>query len=209
MPIKCQAKKQVDLLTDEELLSEFISAKVSNQLISEYKNIYSILMRTSVLELSNIKEISQAKLHKINCLKEVLKRVYNERREEMVQITEPKDVAAYMQDMEHLQQEEFWIIMLNTKNKIIDRKMISKGTVSASVITAREVFCPAIKAMASNIILVHNHPSGVAKPSKEDIFVTKNIKNVGEIVGINVLDHIIIGYSEYCSMKEENFMNED
>lgn len=203
------AKKRVDLLTDEELLSEFISARASNQLITEYKNIYSVLMSTSSLELSNIKGVGQAKVHKINCLKEVLNRVYNERREEMVQISAPKDVAVYMQDMKHLQQEEFWIIMLNIKNKIIDRIMISKGTVSASIITAREIFSPAIKAMASNIILVHNHPSGVAKPSKEDISVTQNIKNVGKIVGINVLDHIIIGYSEYCSMKEQNYMNED
>jgi len=194
-------------LSDVELLSVFLPQQTANDLIAEYQNIYGIVMRTSAMELANVKGIGKAKVQKINCIRELLNRIHREKQKQTVQITAPKDIASYMQKMEYLEQEEFRIIMLNTKNKIIGQHMISRGTVNATLVSPREIFNPAIKAMATNIILVHNHPSGDPAPSKEDVSVTNTMMKAGNIVGIKVLDHVIIGKDKYCSMKETGFMD--
>ena len=203
-------KKEISLqaLSDVELLSVFLPEQTANDLIAEYQSIYGLVMRTSSIELAHVKGIGKAKVQKINCIKEILNRLHSEKQKQIVQITVPKDIAVYMQDMENLEQEEFRIIMLNTKNKIIGQQMISKGTVNATLVSAREIFNPAIKAMATTIILVHNHPSGDPAPSKEDIRVTNTMMKAGNIVGIKVLDHVIIGKNKYCSMKESGFMDQ-
>ena len=89
--------------------------------------------------------------------------------------------------------EHFYALLLDTKNRIISEQLISVGTLNASLIHPREVFNPAIKASANAIILVHNHPSGDCKPSKEDISVTKMLNESGELIGIKVLDHVVVG----------------
>lgn len=206
--LKTQEKENaLQALSDVELLSLFLPQQTANDLIAEYQSIYGLVMRTSSMELANVKGIGKAKVQKINCIRELLNRLHSEKQKQIVQITAPKDVAVYMQDMEHFEQEEFKIIMLNTKNKIIGQQMISRGTVNATLVSPREIFNPAIKAMATNIILVHNHPSGDPAPSKEDIGVTNTMMKAGNIVGIKVLDHVIIGKSKYCSMKETGFMD--
>lgn len=159
--LNTQAKENaVQALSDVELLSVFLPQQTANDLIAEYQIIYGLVMRTSSMELVHVKGIGKAKVQKINCIREILNRLHSEKQIRTVQITAPKDIAVYMQDMEHLEQEEFRIIMLNTKNKIIGQQMISRGTVNATLVSPREIFNPAIKAMATNIILVHNHPSG-------------------------------------------------
>lgn len=202
-----EKENSLQKLSDVELLSLFLPEQTANYLIAEYQTIYGLVMRTSSMELVNVKGIGRAKVQKINCIKELLNRLHNEKQKQTVQITAPKDIAVYMQDMEHLEQEEFRIIMLNTRNKIIGQPMISRGTVNATLVSPREIFNPAIKAMATNIILVHNHPSGDPAPSKEDISVTNTVMKAGNIVGIKVLDHVIIGKNKYCSMKETGFMD--
>ena len=99
------------------------------------------------------------------------------------------------------QQEEFHIVTLDTKNQIIDSHQITVGTLDASLVHPREVFRPAIKDAASSILLAHNHPSGDAKPSREDLAVTKRLEEVGRNVGIDVLDHIVLG-TECVSIQE-------
>lgn len=195
-------------LSDVELLSIFLPQKTANNLIAEYQNIYGLIMRTSSMELANVKGIGKAKVQKINCIRELLNRLHSEKQKQTVRITAPKDIADYMQNMEHLEQEEFKIIMLNTKNKIIGQQMISRGTVNATLVAPREIFNPAIKAMATTIILVHNHPSGDPSPSQEDFNMTKRIIKVGKIVGIHVIDHVIIGKNQYYSMKESGFIDQ-
>lgn len=106
-------------LSNVELLSVFLPQQTANDLIAEYQIIYGLVMRTSLMELANVKGIGKAKVQKINCIRELLNRILGEKQKQIVQITAPQDIADYMQDMEHLQQEEFKIIMLNTKNKII------------------------------------------------------------------------------------------
>lgn len=99
-------------------------------------------------------------------------------------------------------QEEFHIVTLNTKNQVIDTHEITVGTLDASLVHPREVFRPAIKDAAAAVILVHNHPSGDPTPSREDISVTRRLETAGEVLGIEVLDHIVLGHNIAVSIRE-------
>lgn len=99
-------------------------------------------------------------------------------------------------------QEQFHVLTLDTKNRIVDSHRITVGTLDASLIHPREVFRPAIKDAASSIILAHNHPSGDPTPSREDIAVTKRLTDVGKTIGIDVLDHIVLGKEKCVSIRE-------
>jgi len=101
-------------------------------------------------------------------------------------------------------QENFIVIHLNNRNYYIKEELITKGVLDASIIDAREVFKSAIRNSASRVILVHNHPSGDPQPSKEDIEVTKKLINAGELLGISVLDHVIIGNDKFWSWRENS-----
>ena len=108
-------------------------------------------------------------------------------------LTTPDQVEAFLADLKPLAQEVFVIISLNTKNKVIRRHLISLGTVNSSLVHPRECFRPLILDGAAAVILAHNHPSGDPSPSAEDIKVTKQLIGAGEVMGIKVLDHVIIG----------------
>ena len=106
----------------------------------------------------------------------------------------------------HEEPEEYmYMICMNTKNKVIGVFEISHGSVNASIVTPREVFQKALLANAVNIILMHNHPSGDCTASREDIEVTKRLVEAGKVVGVDVLDHIIIG-DKYGSLKEQGYV---
>lgn len=109
-----------------------------------------------------------------------------------------------MEEMRYLKKEVFKVVLLNTKNEIISDINISIGSLNYSIVHPREVFTEAIKKSANSIILMHNHPSGNPNPSLEDINVTKRLRESGEILGIEVLDHVIIGEGVYYSLKEED-----
>ncbi|MDO9573706.1 MAG: DNA repair protein RadC, partial [Candidatus Contubernalis sp.] len=100
------------------------------------------------------------------------------------------------------QKEYFKVILLNTKNQIISTELISIGSLNSSIVHPREIFSVAVKKVSAAVILVHNHPSGDPTPSREDIEVTKRIVQAGEIIGISVLDHMIIGEGRYYSFRE-------
>lgn len=118
-------------------------------------------------------------------------------------ITSAEDVFnRYVDQLQDKQKEHFHSLYLNTKNHVISDQLVSKGTLNASLIHPREVFKKAIQSSANSIILVHNHPSGDPTPSKEDEIVTKNLVNAGDLLGITVLDHVVIGKETYVSMKE-------
>jgi DNA repair protein RadC len=104
-------------------------------------------------------------------------------------------------------QEEFHVLILDNKHRIIHEKMITLGTLNQSLIHPREIFAPAIELRAASIILVHSHPSGDTKPSKQDIEITKRLSDVGEIMGIKILDHVIIG-DDYFSFVDQDLMQE-
>ena len=189
-------------LSDEELLSTFIPKDVANKLMKEYQSIYGVVMNTAEIDTKNLRGFGKNKLDKIACIKEIIYRINMEKSKALTQISSPNDVLTYFKDMEDLRQEEIRLIMLNTKNKIIAHKTISKGTVNSSVVTPREIFFPAIKMMASSIILAHNHPSADVTPSSEDKNITEIVARSGKLINIKLLDHIIIGKNKIYSFKE-------
>lgn len=124
-----------------------------------------------------------------------------------VKIGSPDDLVIYLkEELRYYKKEHFKAILLNTKNRVISVENISIGILNASLVHPREVFNPAIKKSAAAIILAHNHPSEVAVPSKEDVEVTQRLVEAGEIMGVKVLDHIIIGGDDYYSFKERELI---
>jgi DNA repair protein RadC len=122
-------------------------------------------------------------------------------------IQSAEDVYHYFADrLAEKKKEYFYALCLDTKNRIISETLVSVGILDASLIHPREVFNPAVKASCHAVILVHNHPSGEAEASAADIEVTKMLYNAGDIIGISVLDHIIIGKQGYSSMKEKGII---
>ena len=101
-----------------------------------------------------------------------------------------------------MEQEQFFLMMFNTRQMLIGERMMSKGTVNASLAGTREIYIEALRYQAVSLILVHNHPSGDPEPSREDVLLTRRVEEAGRVIGIPVLDHIIIGDGTYVSMKE-------
>ncbi len=162
----------------------------------------------SVEELRRMKGIGRVKSLQIKAVMELSKRVsaslINNNR---VTIKSPVEVSALlMEEMRHLKKEVFKVILLNTKNHIIKYMDISIGSLNASIVHPREVFSEAVKAGCSGMLLVHNHPSGDPEPSREDIETTHRLVNAGNILGIKVLDHVVIGDGRYISLKEQGMM---
>jgi len=132
-------------------------------------------------------------------ISEIAKRI-NQEKTIVKKITSSKDVFNHFHEkLKNKQEEHFYILMLNTKNNIIKEEQISKGILDASIIHPREIFRPAIKNSSSKIILVHNHPSGDPTPSEEDLSINKTLKEVGEQIGIKVIDSVIIGKDKFWS----------
>jgi DNA repair protein RadC len=102
-----------------------------------------------------------------------------------------------------LEREVFWVLLLDGKNRVQGEVRISEGSLTAALVHPREVFLPAIRAAAAALILVHNHPSGDPVPSAEDRAITERLRQVGELIGIRVLDHVVVGRGCYASMAEE------
>ncbi|MFZ3076424.1 MAG: DNA repair protein RadC, partial [Psychrobacter glacincola] len=122
-------------------------------------------------------------------------------------IRSPKDISILlMEEMRHLDREQFRTVLLNTKNQVLETEVVSVGSLNSSIVHPREVFKNPIKKSAAALILVHNHPSGDPTPSREDIEVTKRLTEAGKILGIDILDHIIIGDNRYSSLKEKDLI---
>lgn len=142
------------------------------------------------------------------CIGELSRRIWKKKQlERTIRFEEPEQVAAYYQeDLRHMEQEQFFLMMFNTRQMLIGERMMSKGTVNASLAGTREIFIEALRYQAVSLILVHNHPSGDPEPSKEDILLTERVRKAGELMGIRLLDHIVIGDSAYVSMKERGLL---
>ncbi len=162
------------------------------------------LLDMTVEELSQYRGMGAAKACKLIAAAELARRINLTAEDKEVVIKVPGDAALHvMQEMRYLKKEHFRIMLLNVKNRLISTEAVSIGSLSASVVHPREIFKLPIKRSAAAIILIHNHPSGDPTPSQEDINITKRIYEAGEIIGIDVLDHIIIGDGRYSSLKEK------
>ena len=166
------------------------------------------LLNVSYEEVSKIKGIKKVKACQIIAIMEIVNRVRTlKSQNKEIKISSPRDVSALLiNEMANLNQELFKLILLNTKNIIISTKDIFKGTLNSSVVHPREVFKEAVQRGSANIIVCHNHPSGDPNPSKEDINITIRLKECGRIMGIELLDHIIIGNNKYVSLKEKGII---
>ena len=165
------------------------------------------IRRLSLDELSNVKGIGKVKAVQLKCLLEIARRMAREEAGEGTYFTSPSAVANYyMEDLRHEEQEVLLLLMLNQRGRLIKERYMFKGTVNASVISPREIFVEALTSRAVQIILLHNHPSGDASPSQEDLNVTRRIKEAGQLLGIALTDHIIIGEHAYVSLREEHYL---
>ncbi|NLP46689.1 MAG: DNA repair protein RadC [Epulopiscium sp.] len=163
------------------------------------------LYDASLKDLQKVKGIGEVKSIQIQAVMELSKRFAKYQGKEQFKISSPSSIAAvYMEEMRYLKQEHFKVVLLDTKNKIIGDRDVTIGSINASIVHPREVFKEAIQKSAAHIIILHNHPSGDPTPSREDIQVTKRIFEVGNLIGIPVLDHIIIGNGKYISLKEKD-----
>ncbi|WP_088043209.1 DNA repair protein RadC [Bacillus sp. EAC] len=180
--------------------------QICNQLLLKFDGL-RFLMNASIEELSNIKGIGEVKAVQLLAAFELGKRINRLQFDDRYRIKGPEDCANFMMDeMRFLEQEHFICLYLNTKNQIIARETIFKGSLNASIVHPREVFKEALRRSSSSIICLHNHPSGDPTPSREDIEVTKRLVECGKIIGIEILDHIIIGEHKYVSLKEKGYV---
>jgi DNA repair protein RadC len=158
-------------------------------------------------QLMTIKGIGPAKALQIQASIELGRRLARTSMSDTITIRSPQDVSTYlMEDLRYLQKEHFVCLFLNTKNHVIGQETLSMGSLNASIVHPREVFRAAIKRSSASIICVHNHPSGDPTPSPEDIQMTARLVEAGQIIGIEVLDHIILGDQNFVSLKEKGFM---
>lgn len=158
-------------------------------------------------KLTKLKGIGAVKATQILCVLELARRLSKAGAVKRLSFTSPASIADYyMEDMRHQKQEHMKLLMLNTKTMLIGESDISKGTVNASLVSPRELFIEALEKNAVSIILLHNHPSGDPTPSKEDILITRRIREAGNLIGIELLDHIIIGNNCYISFVEKRMM---
>lgn len=201
-------------LSNQELLAIILRTgtkresvlQLSQRLISEFQGL-RMLMNASLEELTRIKGVGEAKAIQLLAAIELGKRIANMKNEERYVIRSPEDGANYvMEEMRFLTQEHFVCLFLNTKNEVIHKQTIFIGSLNASIVHPRELFKEAFRRSAASMICLHNHPSGNPMPSREDIEVTKRLAECGKILGVEVLDHIIIGDKRYVSLKEKGYL---
>lgn len=180
--------------------------QVAETLMYQYGHLQH-LFDLSVEELTKVKGIGQAKAISLLASAELSKRLAKSKLGETVIVRTPQDAALFMmEDLRHQKKEFFVALFLNTKNHITGKEVLSIGTLNASLVHPREVFRAAIRHSSASIICLHNHPSGDPTPSTEDIKITKRLVEAGNLIGIDVLDHIIIGDGRYISLKEQGHL---
>ncbi|MCK6259565.1 DNA repair protein RadC [Fictibacillus sp. KIGAM418] len=165
------------------------------------------LVELSETELSNVPGLSKSNCIKLKAAFGLFQKLSKSLPEKRIAIKSPEDAAdCIMEELRYEKQERFLALYLNTRNEIIRKRIIFVGTLNSSVVHPREVFKEGINSNAASVIVAHNHPSGNPQPSREDIDVTKRLKEVSSVIGIDLLDHIIIGDGKYISLKEKGYI---
>lgn len=205
-------KEGSDALSDEELLAIILSTgtkeknaiELAREILATFS--YEELYDIEVNELTKISGIKAAKASKIVASLKLGKRIAKRVNERAItKIEKSEDVYNFLkEELTDKKNEYFYAILLDSKNVIISKEVVSKGILDSSLVHPREAFKPAIKKSAKSIIFAHNHPSGNPRPSADDFEITRRLMDAGEILDIKVLDHIIIGENDYYSFKKEN-----
>ena len=210
-PREKMAANGAAVLTDAELIAillrtgtaEKSAIDIASEMTADgglYKCLAGI---TRLNELTNIKGLGQAKAATVLAALEIGRRIASAKPIEKIHLSCPQDVADFlMPRLRYAAKEQFVVILLNNKNKVIGTEVVSEGSLSSSIVHPREVFAPAILHHAAAIMVAHNHPSGDPKPSIEDEEVTRQLLRSGKVLGIPMIDHVIIGDGNYYSFLE-------
>ncbi len=170
------------------------------------ENSFRMLADASTQELCMIKGIGPAKAAQIKAALEIARRFAQEEIKRGDQFRSSTDIFKhYHEQLGSLKKEEFHVLLLDAKNRKIKDVRISEGSLTSSLVHPREVFNPIIRESAAAVVLVHNHPSGDPTPSQEDLHITRRLRDVGDIMGIRVLDHLIIGRGKYVSFVDDGY----
>ncbi len=216
LPVEMRPRERMlakgeEYLTEAELLAillghgtkELSAIELAQQLLQHHEGLRFFKTMT-IQELLELEGIGLAKAARIRAAAELGRRLALTSNQQQ-QIKSPDDVKNYvMEDMRYYDREHFKCLYLNRKNQVLGLETVSVGGLASSLVHPREVFKPAIKRSAAAVILIHNHPSGDPTPSAEDVNITKRLMESGKLLGIEVLDHIIIGDGRYVSLKGSN-----
>lgn len=207
--------KGITSLSDAELIAIIIGSgnaeesavELARRILQSAQNNLNSLGKFSVSDLMKFKGIGEAKAIGIVSALELGRRRKSNDIPEKQQIQSSNDVFMIFQPMlADIPHEEFWVLLLNRSNRIIEKLRVSQGGVSGTVTDIRLILKPAIEKLASSIILCHNHPSGNIKPSENDISITQKVKEAAKFMDIAVLDHIIVCEKNYYSLADEGAM---
>lgn len=161
----------------------------------------------SVSEICLVKGIGPAKVAQLKACLEIGKRIGSQKWETGQPLHSAEDVFHHFREsLGREKHEQFYVVLLNNKNRKIREVKVSEGSLTASLVHPREVYNPVIRESAAAVIFVHNHPSGDPAPSPEDIDITKRLKEVGDVMGVRVLDHVVIGHDRYFSFNEKGML---
>jgi len=205
-------KKGAKALKKEELLAIILrsglkgknAVEVAKDILEKYGD--KKLLDASYEELRNIRGVGPTKAVQILAAIELGSRLFKEKSEKEVYINSPQDVTKETEHIKENKKENFVVLYLDARNKLIYKETVSIGSLNANLVHPREVFEPAIRNLAAQIILTHNHPSGDPEPSEDDLEITKRLVEAGKILGIEVVDHIIITKTGFISFKDKNLI---
>lgn len=197
-----------DALSTAELLAVVLgtgthhatSVEVATALLAQFGSLGS-LSRASVEEVSVVRGVGETKALKVLAALELGRRLLEPAPARRI-VRSAADAAALCASMRLLDREHFRVVLLNTRHEILDIVEVSVGGLASAPVHPREVFKEAIRRSAAAVIVVHNHPSGHAEPSRDDVMITEQLRAAGRLVGIEVLDHLIIGEGGYVSLRE-------
>lgn len=209
-------------LSDSELLAvilrcgtkELNSLSLAGEILAQMKNTpypgLPGLIHCSIQDLMKIRGVGRVKAVQLKCIGELSRRIALTAARPKIRWNIPETIAQYyMEKLRHEEQEQIYCMMLDTKTHLLGECVVSKGTVNSSLITPREIFLEALRYHAVGIVLVHNHPSGDPSPSAADYALTERIRKTGDLVGISLMDHIVIGDHRYFSFLEEGVFTEE
>ncbi|MBP7507342.1 MAG: DNA repair protein RadC [Prolixibacteraceae bacterium] len=215
LPREKMSKYGIKALSDAELLAIVINSGSKNEsalelakrILKDNQNELDVIGKLSVERLKSYKGIGEKKATNILAALELGRRRLMTERNKIFKISCSNDAFEILRvEISDLSHEEFWVLYLDRSNKVIDKRKISQGGISGTVIDVRIILKQAIEKLASAIILSHNHPSGNVRPSQNDLDITKKALEAAKLVDIKVLDHLIICGSEYLSLADEGLI---
>jgi len=203
-----------ETLSEAELLAILLRTGTSRasaldlagELLARFEGLRGLLA-AGTDELAAVRGMGPAKAAQVKAALELGRRLAASRQGARPTVRTPDDAAAVvMEEFRHQDREHFAVLVLNTKNQVLAVERVAVGTLNSTTVHPREVFKCAVRRSAAALILVHNHPSGDPTPSRQDLDLTRRLAEAGEIMGIAILDHLIIGDNRYTSLKAEGYL---